>query len=335
MKILIIKTSSLGDIIHTLPALTDAAHAIPNIEFDWVAEAGFAEIPAWHNRVNRVIPLEWRRWRKNFPQAWRDGEFKRFYTDLRKNHYDKIIDAQGLLKSAIITRMSKGERCGLDFSSARETLAAAFYQRRYSVLFEQHAVVRARQLFALALGYPIPDSTPDYAIAEHFSKQTVSLEWLSAKKITSPERPAILFIHGTTRDDKEWPEQHWQALAQQCVQAGYNVLLPWGNAREQQRALRIADVSAHVYVLPKLNLNDLAQTLLAVKCAVAVDTGIGHLAAALNVPTVSLYGPTDPEMIGACGRSQIHLRAPLINNSHAMRDISPAMVLKNLSQFQL
>lgn len=331
MKVLIVKTSSLGDIIHTLPALTDAARAIPGIEFDWVAEAGFAEIPIWHNRVNKVIPLEWRRWRKNFPQAWRDGEFKKFYANLRTTNYDKIIDAQGLIKSAVITRMSKGERCGLDFSSARETLAALFYQRHYPVLFEQHAVVRARQLFAQALGYPIPDTTPDYDIAEHFSEQHAQLEWLSAKKITAPERPAIIFIHGTTRDDKEWPEQHWQTLAKQCVQEGFNVLLPWGNAREQQRALRIAAVSEHVYVLPRLSLNDLAQTLLTVKYAVAVDTGIGHLAAALNVPTISLYGPTDPAMIGACGRSQIHLRAPLIGVSRLMQDISPAMVHEKLS----
>ncbi len=319
MKILIIKTSSLGDVIHTLPALTDAVHAMPDISFDWVVERGFAEIPSWHPRVNKVIPLAWRRWRKNISASWREGEFKKFYQDLREQNYDRVIDAQGLVKSAIITRLSKGQIYGLDFRSAREPLASLFYQKRVTVEFKQHAVKRMRQLFALCLGYPIPEDTPDYGIRHHFAAATES------------HLRQVLFFHGTTWIGKEWPEAYWQTLAKKCVALGREVLLPWGNEVEKQRAEDIAAGSPGIRVLPKMDLQGLAQILLQVECAVAVDTGLGHLAAAFDVPTISLYGPTDPAQIGACGRSQIHLRAPAIgNDDRSLVNLSPDVVWEKL-----
>ena len=129
MRVLLIKTSSLGDVIHTLPALTDAARAIPGIRFDWVVEEGFAEIPAWHPAVDAVIPVAIRRWRKKPLQAVRSGEWSNFKRRLRETQYDLVIDAQGLLKSAWLTRYARAEVVGLDKSSAREPLAARFYQR--------------------------------------------------------------------------------------------------------------------------------------------------------------------------------------------------------------
>ena len=103
MRVLLVKTSSLGDVIHTLPALTDAQRAIPGIQFDWVVEEGFAEIPAWHPAVAQVIPVAIRRWRKHPLQTLRSGEWRRFKARLRETHYDLVIDAQGLLKSAWLT----------------------------------------------------------------------------------------------------------------------------------------------------------------------------------------------------------------------------------------
>jgi heptosyltransferase-1 len=296
MKVLIVKTSSLGDIVHCLPAVTDAVRQFPDIKFDWVAEPGFAEIPAWHPRVERVIPVAWRRWRKNLLTAWRQQELQNFYRELRTDQYDLVIDAQGLLKSALIARMAKGLHAGLDFRSAWEPIGALFYQRRCAVKPEQHAVTRMRQLFAQALDYTCPTDTPDYGIRNHFA---------AAASSTSK---TILFIHGTTRADKEWPEQHWIELAKRCTAAGFRVLLPWGNVEEKARAERIAASGEYIDVLPKTSLQELANLLLTVTAAVAVDTGIGHLAAALDVPTLSLYGPTDPAEIGTCGKSQLHLR---------------------------
>jgi heptosyltransferase-1 len=299
MRVLIIKTSSLGDIIHTLPALTDAAHAFPDVRFDWVAEKGFAEIPSWHTQVDKVVPVSWRKWRKNLMASWRSEEIQDFYQALRKTRYDKIIDAQGLLKSAIITVLARGdERCGLDMHSAREVLAPLFYQQRYPVALQQHAVTRTRQLFAKGLGYEVPEGLPDYGIRHHFSSATQS------------NSPYVIFFHGTTRDDKEWPVPHWIALSKHCNDAGYDVLLPWGNEREKNRAEEIAAASTNAKVLPKTSLGELAALLAQAKAVLSVDTGLGHLAAALNVPTVSMYGPTDPGRIGAYGENQVHLCAP-------------------------
>lgn len=159
MRVLLVKTSSLGDVIHTLPALTDAARAIPGIQFDWVVEEGFAEIPAWHPAVARVIPVAIRRWRKNLWQTLRNGEWRRFKQRLKEVDYDLVIDAQGLLKSAWLTRyVGKTPVAGLDGDSAREPLASRFYRRAYPVAWGQHAVERTRQLFAQALDYPLPES---------------------------------------------------------------------------------------------------------------------------------------------------------------------------------
>ena len=155
MRVLVIKTSSLGDVIHTLPALTDAARAIPGIRFDWVVEEGFAEIPAWHPAVSQVITVAIRRWRKHPLKTLRSGEWSRFKQRLRESHYDLVIDAQGLLKSAWLTRYVKTPVAGLDSNSAREPIAARFYDRPYSVPRGQHALERTRQLFGQALGYSL------------------------------------------------------------------------------------------------------------------------------------------------------------------------------------
>jgi heptosyltransferase-1 len=297
LRVLLIKTSSLGDVIHTLPALTDAARAIPGIQFDWVVEEGFAEIPAWHPAVAQVIPVALRRWRKNLWQTLRSGEWQRFKQRLRETDYDLVIDAQGLLKSALLTRYVKAPVAGLDRQSAREPLASRFYARPQAVAWGQHAVERVRQLFALALGYPLPSSVGDYGL---------SRQRLAAGGV---QQPYVLFLHGTTWASKHWPEADWRELAERLNEQGRAVRLPWGNAEEQARAERLAQGLEHVAVLPKLSLAGVAKVVAGASACVAVDTGLGHLAAALDVPCVSLYGPTLPLKVGAYGRGQVHLCA--------------------------
>ena len=107
MRVLVVKMSSLGDVIHTLPALTDAAAAIPGITFDWVVEEGFAEIPAWHPAVDTVIPIALRRWRKHPWRDFRGPQWRACRQALRRQHYDAVIDAQGLLKSVFVARLVK------------------------------------------------------------------------------------------------------------------------------------------------------------------------------------------------------------------------------------
>jgi heptosyltransferase-1 len=295
VRVLLIKTSSLGDVIHTLPALTDASRAIPGIRFDWVVEEGFAEIPTWHPAVDRVIPVAIRRWRKNLWQTFKSGEWRRFKASLRERNYDLVIDAQGLLKSAWLTRYVKAPVAGLDRDSVREPLASRFYNRRLAVGRGQHAVERLRQLFAVALGYDLPPGLGDYALRRE--------QWRRDK----PSAPFVLFLHGTTWDTKHWPEIYWRELAERLGHAGIGVRLPWGNPAEQARAERIAAGLKNAQVLPKLNLAGVAGVLAQAKACVAVDTGLGHLAAALDVPTISLFGPTNPGLTGAYGKGQLHL----------------------------
>ena len=296
MRVLLVKTSSLGDVVHTLPALTDAQRAIPGIQFDWVVEEGFAEIPAWHPAVAQVIPVAIRRWRKHPLKTLRSGEWQRFKVRLLETRYDLVIDAQGLLKSAWLTRYVKAPVAGLDRDSAREPLAARFYDRRYSVAREQHALERVRQLFAQALGYPVPE--------------TVAVYGLDRGLLATPnEQPYLLFLHGTTWPSKHWPEPYWRELAQRMSEFGWAIRLPWGNAEEKARAERIADGLPGVSVLPRLNLGGIAKVVAGARACVAVDTGLGHLAAALDVPSISLYGPTLPGRVGAYGQSQVHLCA--------------------------
>lgn len=294
MRVLVVKTSSLGDIIHTLPALTDAKNRYPNIQFDWVVEESFKEIPAWHKAVERVIPIAFRRWRKGlsaFNKAYY-REFFDFIRLLRLSSYDCIIDAQGLLKSAFVSLLCKGERRGLSWQSAREPFASLFYHQRAKVSWQDHAVTRARALFALSLHYSLPNDMPDYGIE------------YSRLALLESQEPYFVFLHGTTWETKHWPEEHWIALAKLATDAGFKIRVLWGNETERLRAERMHARVPNVQVMPKQSLKDIAGLLASAKGIVTVDTGLGHLAAALDVPTISLYGPTDPKLNGTLGRKQ-------------------------------
>jgi heptosyltransferase-1 len=295
VRVLIIKTSSLGDVLHTLPAVTDATLQTPGIRFDWVVEEAFAEVPAWHAAVDEVIAVAIRRWKHHPFRVLHAGEPQAVVRQLRRTHYDLVLDAQGLLKSAVIARLARGPRSGLDRDSAREPLAARAYDRRFAIARNQHAVQRVRQLFAAALGYPLPDHAPDYGIKEHFP--------------VPARRPYLVFLHGTTWPTKYWPDAYWLRLAAMATAAGLQVKVPWGTASEQQRAQRIAAVGEAIEVLPRMSLGELAAVIAAAGAVVGVDTGLVHLAAALGTPCITLYGATDPALIGTLGESQLQLRA--------------------------
>ena len=295
MRVLIVKTSSMGDVLHTLPALTDAMRAIPDIRFDWVVEEGFAQIPSWHEAVDRVIPVAIRRWRKAWFSAPIKAERKAFRDAIQAVKYDAIIDAQGLVKSAaLVTRLAHGIKHGMDWNSAREPLASLFYNRRHHIAKQQHAVERTRELFAKSLGYTKPETQGDYAIAQHF-----------LGSLTPAEAPYCVFLHATTRDDKHWPEENWRELIRLLGERGLRIKLPWGAPHEEARAKRLAEGFDYVEVLPRLSLEKVAHVLAGAEFVVSVDTGLSHLTAALDRPNITLYGPTDPGLIGGYGKNQV------------------------------
>ena len=300
MRVLIVKTSSMGDVLHTLPALTDAARAIPGVRFDWAVEEGFAQIPAWHDAVDRVIPVAIRRWRKAWFSAPIKAERRAFRRAVQAQRYDAVIDAQGLVKSAaLVTRLAHGVKHGMDWQTAREPLASLFYNRRHHIAKQQHAVERTRELFARSLGYAKPATQGDYAIAQHFLSH-----------LNADAGQYAVFLHATTRDDKHWTEAGWRELIALLGDSEITITLPWGAPHEEARAKRLAEGFDYVEVLPKMSLEGVARELAGAKFVVSVDTGLSHLTAALDRPNVTLYGPTDPGLIGGYGKNQVVCRAP-------------------------
>jgi heptosyltransferase-1 len=300
MHVLIVKVSSLGDVIHTLPALTDAQRAIPQIKFDWVVEEAFTEIPAWHAAVNKVIPVAFRRWKKNIFTLFFNREYKEFKNTLKQTKYDLIIDAQGLLKSGLICSMARGKVAGLDKDSAKEPATCRFYDETYAVPREQHAVERTRQLFSQALGYSLEDQNLEYGLSLVENQTTKN----------NSDR-TLYFLHGTTWQTKLWPEQYWIELGNRAVSEGYKIKLVWGNEEEKQRAERIAESVPDSTVMGQLSLTEIAKEFSQTDIIIAVDTGLAHLAAALDRPTIALYGATDPEKTSTYGKHQLHLKASL------------------------
>lgn len=306
----------MGDVIHTLPALTDAKRAIPNLQVDWVIESGFAEIPHWHSAVGKVIPIALRQWRKQPFTSQTQQAWQKYKQMLQAEQYSHIIDAQGLFKSAFFaTRLAQGQKYGYDFHSAREGISAIFYDHRLKISYQQHAVERIRQLFAQSLNYELPQYKGDYGIADFFKKRTACRE----KK----QLPIMLAIHSTTRKDKHWSEEYWIALFSLLPE--YEIHLPWGNEKERERAERLARSAPNAKVLPKLTLTEFAERLSVVDVVVSVDTGLSHLTAALNKPNIILYGATNPNLIGAYGENQHYLQAD------SMAKILPEQVLEKLN----
>lgn len=288
LQILLVKTSSMGDVIHNLPVIADILAHYPEAQFDWMVEESFAEIPKLHPQVRDIIPVAVRRWRKSIfsRKTWR--EISDLKTRLKHTHYDAIIDTQGLLKSAIVANFAQGVIHGMDYDSAREPVASFFYRHKYLVARNQHAVQRNRALAAQALKYAIPQSLPDYGLGNLASQQN-NLEL---------PHDYVVFLHGTSRDSKLWPVSHWVALAEKLKQFNLEVLLPWSNSSEESRAKDIAARSSNVQLLPKLKLTALAGILAYSKLNIGVDTGLMHLSTALNKPSIAIYTDTNPEFTG-------------------------------------
>jgi heptosyltransferase-1 len=299
-RILLIKLTSLGDLIHALPALSDALSAYPDIVFDWMIDENFQEIATWHPAVHNVYTTNHRTWRKGlfFPSTMRS--MARLTQIVRKTEYDLVIDGQGNFKTALLSLFTRGPRAGFDRHSVREWAAHLAYQRHYAASKKGHAIDRLRRLFASALDYPMPLSPPEFQIKrEMFVKPNCPL----------PEE-YLVFVHNASWKTKLWPEEHWIELIKKTVSEGFTVLLPWGNSQEKERAERLA-IDPKVQILPKITLSEMGYVLERAQACVATDTGLSHLIAALNVPSVTLYGSTNAGLIGASGAGQVHLVSTL------------------------
>jgi heptosyltransferase-1 len=283
LKVLFVKTSSLGDVVHNCPAVSDLARKRPGVEIDWVVEEPFAGIASMHASVRRVIPVRLRRWRSAW---WRSATWRQisdFRTSIAAERYDAVIDTQSLIKSALIAACAVGERHGMDAASARESLAASFYPHRHAVPRTMHAVERNRRLTAAAIGYEL-DVSLDYGL------QPTADETGGA--------PYSVFLTMTSREDKLWPEERWIDLGRAL---GTPVVLPWGSDDERARATRIASALPQAEVPSRMTLEQLVRLFARSRTVVGVDTGLTHLAAASGVSTVGIYCGSDPALTGIYG----------------------------------
>jgi heptosyltransferase I len=292
MRILLVKTSSLGDVVHNLPVVSDIRNHVPDAQIDWVVEENFAVIPRLNPNVNRVIFVALRRWRKHLTSGATWEQWRAFKQTLQEYRYDFVIDTQGLLKSSMITRSAHGLRCGYDWESAREPLASFAYQRKFKVTKNLHAVERNRQLVAKALGYEA-SAEPSYGL--HAPNAALDMAF---------QAPYIVFLHATSRADKEWPEQNWIALGKWFAEQNYIGIFPSGNSVEHERSIRLARNIPSARSLAPGSLEEIAALLANASAVIGVDTGLTHLACAFGRPTVALYCNSDPGLTGVYGSAR-------------------------------
>ena len=296
-NILFIKTSSLGDVIHHMPALVDARKAQAGATFAWLVEEAFAPLVSLHPAVSEVIPVAWRRWRKSLYAPATIKEIGESLRTIRARKFDEIVDSQGLLRSAVIARIANGRRHGYDMSSIREPLASFFYDVRHRVSRELHAVERNRILSGLSLGYT-PQGTPEFGLDR-------------GRFASSASRYAV-FLHATARPEKQWLESNWIALGKalgktlgKTLGQDTKLLLPWGSEAERMRSERIAAAVPGASVPERAPLDQVARLIAGAQYVVGVDTGLMHLAAAFGVPLVAIFTGSNPGLTGPVGSGKL------------------------------
>ena len=271
-KVLIIKLSSMGDIIHTFPAIQDLISNIPNAEISWLVDKQFVDIPSLHPHVHNVISVPLREYKKKPISFFLSPEFKRLRTLAKQQKFDYIIDVQGLLKSALSSLFFRGHRYGYCQNAAKEKRASFLYNTKIFIDKDTHAIDKTRCLISQVFNYRINLDHIDYGLP-----------------ITHKHDDYFLFLPGTSRPNKMWPQQNWQELQKLITDEEHKILIPWSTQIEYEQAHFIANNSKFVTILPKLTLKDLSVTVAKAKGVFGVDTGLTHMAAAYQRPIISLY----------------------------------------------
>ena len=306
VKVLIVKLSSLGDVVHTMPAVQDLRAALPDARIDWVVEKGFAPLVQRCAGVHRVIECELRRWRRAPLSAQTRGEWRAFRAELGSEAYDAVIDLQGLAKSALVSRLARLAPQGKRYALANRTEGSGYEAPTrwvadvaIPVQPHIHAVQRARVLCARALGYEVPDLT-HFGLDVHARRATGAI-----KTGASGGDGEIALVHGTSRDDKLWPEPHWLELGRRLLEHGHTLGLPHGSEAERERGQRLAaTLGPRASVWPRLDLAALTDRLAGCAGAIGVDSGLSHIAVALDLPHVQIYNFDTAWRTGPVGSSR-------------------------------
>jgi heptosyltransferase I len=305
----------MGDLMHALPALTEAKEHFKEIEFDWVVDKSFSEVPKWHPAVNKIITTDHRNWKKQLLSPNSRKAFRSVIHEINSTNYDLVIDMQNNLKSAFVSFMCKHQVIGMDSKSVREYPAHLSYNKKISISKELHAITRQKILLSNALGYSTSSSN-DYGISDlEFKEPSFNLP-----------NEYVTLVQNASWKTKQWSIPNWQLLVKHLDNSGIEMILPSGNEEEYQRALKISSFSEKAHVLRPLPLNQIAYIMKKAKFSVCSDTGLAHLSALVNTPSITLYGPTDTKLIGTEGKNQLHL----VGSNNNINSISVDDVISKL-----
>lgn len=285
MKILLVKTTSMGDVVHALPVVHDIKSRFPQAEIHWLVEASFAGIPQSCSAVDKVLTCQVRAWRKKLFAKETRIAVSALSSALKAERYDAVIDLQGLLKSVFLARMTGVAVSGYDAASIKEPLASRFYTHKFTVSRKLPAIDRCRSLAAQALGYEVPADAPNFGIDP-----------------AGRSGNTVLFFANTSRDTKLWPEAKWIELGKKVCALGMNILLPWGSEEERQRVGRLAQgIGAGATVPDRKSIREMIELIRTSRATVGLDTGMTHLSAAVGIPTVGIFRDYPIELVPLVG----------------------------------
>ena len=306
----------MGDLMHALPALTEAKENIQDISFDWVVDKNFSSVPSWHPLVNNIITTDHRNWKKHlFSKQSRDS-LKSSINQINSGNYDLVVDMQNNLKSAFISYLTKHDVVGMDVKSAREYPAHLSYSRKINIKKELHAIQRQKKLLGEALGYTSDENKVDYGTSyNNFTKPNINL----------PNKYCVL-VQNASWVTKQWSVQNWQDLIKNLEEKNIPILLPSGNLNEYERAKEICSISNKAEAIEIMPLNEVAYIIKNAEFCICSDTGLAHLSALTGTPSITLYGPTKTSLIGTYGKSQIHI----VGKNNDINNITVSEVLNKI-----
>ena len=309
----------MGDLMHALPALTEANSHVEDISFDWVVDTNFASVPSWHPLVNKIIMTDHRNWKKHLFSKNSRKSLREVINQINESDYDVVVDMQNNLKSAFISYLCKHEVVGMDSKSAREYPAHLAYSKKINVDKKMHAIERQKKLLGDALGYDYKRKHIDYGASfKNFVEPNIKL----------PNKYIVL-VQNASWVTKQWSIENWQQLIQYLEEKSINMLLPSGNLEELERAKQICSVSEKAQAVDLMSLDEIAYIVKNANFCICSDTGLAHLSALTETPSITLYGPTKTSLIGTTGINQSHL----IGDKEEINQILVSDVINELDKY--
>lgn len=308
----------MGDLMHALPALTEAKEHITDISFDWVVDKNFASVPSWHPLVDKTIVTDHRNWRRQLFSKKARESLQQVLNEINGTQYDLVVDMQNNLKSALVSFLSKHRVTGMDAKSVREYPAHLAYSTKINVDKDLHAIERQKKLLAEALDYSYSMKNVDYgALLETFIEPNINL----------PNKYVVL-VQNASWITKQWSIAKWQKLVQYFDGKNIKMILPSGNLNELERAKEIASISTNAQAIDLMPLNEIAYIIKNANFCICSDTGLAHLSALSGTPSITLYGPTETALIGTYGKNQVHI----VGKNNDINNIEVSDVLDDLTK---